>query len=73
MIKEIVSEKEIGLEIAKIMNEKGISQRKLAELSGVSENTIFNLLKGSYHHKLDTYIRLCNALDTTIYCVIFGK
>lgn len=44
----------------------GISQRKLAEISGVHPDTIVRVENGEYYYSLPILLKLADALDTTL-------
>ncbi len=49
-------------EIIKARNEKGISQRRLGELSGVKQPVIARIEQGGTNPKLDTIVKLLSPL-----------
>jgi transcriptional regulator with XRE-family HTH domain len=51
------------------MSSKGISGAKLAELSGVSSNYVYMLLRGEHTPSLDILTKLLNALDLSLQVV----
>ncbi len=53
-------------EMIKARNEKGISQKKLEELSGVSQPVIARIEKGTSVPNLNTLIRLLAPLGKTL-------
>lgn len=54
----------IGVVIKNVRNKKGISVRKLAELSGVSPTTISDLENGNTKtHTFETMVKLSKVLD----------
>ena len=46
--------------------EKGLSQRELANLSGVSRNTITRVENGDVAPNMETCRKICNALNVSI-------
>ncbi len=56
----------IGENIRKIRKQKGLTQKKLAELSGLNEVTIRSYELGKFKPKIETIQRIANALDVTI-------
>lgn len=54
--------KRIGLKIAEIRNKRGLSIRKLSELSGVPFVNIGLLEKGRYNASFDILSKIANAL-----------
>ena len=59
-------QKEIGNIIRHLMQLRGISQGKLAKLSGVSQGTICMNLKGERGWSIDVLNPICKALFITI-------
>ena len=56
----------IGKRIAEIRKEKGISQAKLAELSGIDSGHIARIELGKYSTGIDILCRIADALDYSI-------
>lgn len=54
-------------EISKIRKERGISQRKLGEISGVKQPIIARMEKGSNVPNLDTVVKVLKALGKRLY------
>lgn len=54
-------------EISKIRKERGISQRKLGEISGVRQPIIARMEKGSNVPNLDTVVKVLKALGKRLY------
>lgn len=53
--------------LAKIRKQKKLTQRKLAQKSGVSYNTIIKMERGGIKNpKIETVIKLANALGVSI-------
>ena len=55
-----------GIKLARIRKEKGLSQEKLSEVSGVSRVTIARFETGVSSPKLQTLKRLADALKVPI-------
>lgn len=55
----------LGARIKKYRKEKGIQQEHFAEAIGISTNHLSALERDMYTPKLDTLIRIINALDCT--------
>ena len=55
----------IGLSNAR--HEKGLSQRKLEELSGVKQPVIARMENGTNSPQLDTVLKVLGALGKTLY------
>ncbi len=53
-------------ELIDARNEKGISQRELEQLSGVSQPVIARMEKGTTIPKLDTVLKVLTALGKTL-------
>lgn len=56
----------IGIRIAKLREEKGLSQRDLAELTGINHANIGKIEKGRYSVGLDILSKIAFALDATV-------
>lgn len=54
-------------EIIKARQEKGISQKKLEELSGVKQPIIARMEKGTTSPRLDTILKILAPLGKTLY------
>jgi DNA-binding XRE family transcriptional regulator len=55
------------IEIANARHERGYSQRKLEELSGVKQPVIARMEKGSTSPQLDTVLKVLAPLGKTLY------
>lgn len=55
------------LELTKARNERGLSQRKLEELSGVKQPVIARMENGSTSPQLDTVLKVLAPLGKTLY------
>ena len=53
-------------ELIKARQEKGISQKKLEEMSGVRQPIIARMEKGSTSPQLDTVLKVLNSLGKTL-------
>ena len=58
---------EIMVELTKARNERGISQRKLEELSGVKQPVIARMENGINSPQLDTVLKVLAPLGKTLY------
>ena len=56
-------------ELIKARNEKGISQKKLEELSGVSQPVIARMETGKTNPQLDTVLKVLASLGKTLVVV----
>lgn len=56
----------IGLAIAKLRQEKGLSQRTLAELTGLNHTNIWKIEKGKYSVGLDILSKICSVLGKRV-------
>jgi transcriptional regulator with XRE-family HTH domain len=62
------------IELKKAMLDAGVSQRKLAELSGISKNSINRKINGSSEFTSSEMIAVCDCLgitDPVRKCAIF--
>ena len=55
------------LELARARSERGISQKKLEELSGVKQPIIARMERGSTSPQLDTVLKVLAPLGKTLY------
>ena len=55
------------IEISRARKERGISQKKLEELSGVKQPVIARMEKGSTSPRLDTVLKVLAPLGKTLY------
>ena len=55
------------VELVNARNERGISQKKLEELSGVRQPVIARMEKGHTSPQLDTILKVLGALGKTLY------
>lgn len=60
---------ELISELVKIRNEKGISQKKLEEISGVAQPVIARLEKGHTSPTIETVMKLLESLGKTLQIV----
>ena len=60
-------------EIIKARQEKGISQKKLEELSGVKQPVIARMEKGNTSPQIDTILKVLAPLGKTLAIVPFEK
>jgi DNA-binding Xre family transcriptional regulator len=51
------------LRLAEILRERNITQTKLAEMTGISENAISKLVGSPVQIRLDTVDKICRALN----------
>ncbi|MDD3339208.1 MAG: helix-turn-helix transcriptional regulator [Lachnospiraceae bacterium] len=69
--KEEIAESDLRValvgEIIKAREEKGISQKKLEELSGVKQPVIARMEKGRTSPQLDTILKILAPLGKTLY------
>ena len=64
----------MGYRLKEVREEKGITQERLEELSGVSRQTISAIENNSeYQAKVGTLMALAKALDTTVDNLFFAK
>lgn len=56
----------IGLRIAQLRQNQGLSQRDLAKLSNVTQKTIYKVEKGLFSVGLDVLCRLTEALGCKV-------
>lgn len=56
----------IGIRIRRIRKEKGLTQQKLAELSGQEPSNISHIERGATKLSLQTIVNIANALEVTV-------
>lgn len=73
--KEIITEEEFDLicEYIKIRNNSKVSQRELANRTGLAQSTIARLEKNLHSASLGTFIKILNTLDCEISIKKKGK
>ena len=65
--------KGIGNRIKRVRKERGYSQEHLAELLGVSINTISNYENGKYSFDISRISEMADILDTTEEYLLYGQ
>ena len=64
----------IGENIKRIRKEKGLTQIKLAELSGLTISTVRNYEEGNtIHPKIETLTIIANTLETSVDSLVVQK
>lgn len=64
----------MGYRLKEIREEKGLTQEKLEELSGVSRQTISAIENNpEYQPKSGTLLALANAMETTVDSIFFAS
>lgn len=58
----ITNSLKLGLDIARAMDEEGMSQSRLAVLSGLSRNSIYRYINCDYPMRLENAERIARAL-----------
>ena len=58
--------KQISQNIRRLRKEKGMSQEQLAQLVGVTRQTIGMIEAGNYNPTLNLCIAICKVLDRTL-------
>ena len=56
----------MGKRISDLRKQKGMTQEQLANLCGVSRQTISAIEKGDYNPTINLCIAICRALDKTL-------
>lgn len=56
----------IGFRLTQLRQEKGLSQRDLAKISGVTQKTIYKVEKGIFSVGLDVLCRITDALSCDV-------
>ena len=60
----------IGENIKKIRKEKGITQKELGKMLGVSQSAIGQFENDKSNPKIETIVKIANALDVNVSCLI---
>lgn len=55
----------IGNKLLAVRKSMGLTQAEVAELSGVADRTYADIERGSVNMRIETVIRICNALKIT--------
>ncbi|MFQ5642043.1 MAG: helix-turn-helix domain-containing protein [bacterium] len=63
----------IGSRIKKRMKEKGFNQKKLAELAGISQKGLSELIHDKFEPRLSTLRLLSKYLDMPLTEIVFGE
>ncbi len=63
----------LGNRIKSTREAKNLTQEKLAELTGLSNNYISNIERNRSIPSLETLVKLCNALDATPDSLLFDS
>lgn len=62
----------VGEVIAEFRMKKGITQEVLSGLSDIGRTHLSAIERGTRKPTLETFYRICNALDTSMSCVILA-
>lgn len=62
----------LGRRIADIRTGKGLTQEKLSEMAGITNNYLSNIERSRSIPSLETLMSLCAALDTTPNHILIG-
>lgn len=60
----------LGSNIRSARKEKGWTQEKLAELSGINDKEVSHIEQGRRNITIDTLVKICNALNVDIENII---
>lgn len=61
----IIDTREIGNKLLAIRKKSGMTQMEVAELADLSNRTYADIERGSSNMRVDTIIKICNALHIT--------
>ena len=64
---------ELGKRIKQVREEREISQEKLAKIAGILIQKVSEIENGKTKMKLQEFMNIADALDTTIDVLLFGK
>lgn len=73
MIEKEVEIKRIGQQLAELRNERGYSNRALAELCEVNFRSISQIENGKYNVSIGILSQICDALDAEIQIIPRSK
>lgn len=62
----------LGKRVAKLRKERKLTQEKLAEMAGISNNYLSNIENSYSIPSLETLMNICSALDVTPDSVLLG-
>lgn len=65
-MKKIIDIKNLGINVRRYREEKGLSASKLADITGVSVSHINNIESASSHASADVLVRIASALDVPL-------
>lgn len=63
----------IGTAIKEMRTDRRLSQKKLAEMSGISQNALCNIEKGYSFPSKDTVKAICDAMDVPVSWLLFSS
>ena len=63
----------IGEAIKEMRTDRGLSQKELAEMSGISQNALCNIEKGYSFPSNDTIKAICDAMDIPVSWLLFSS
>lgn len=64
---------EVGQNLRKLREEKGISQNRLSKISGVSQSAISAIESTTKSPSVETVFLLAAALKVSVMCLLFGE
>ena len=65
-----LSEYSTGSKLHAFIRARGVSREKLAELAGISANTVYRICAGDRIGTIGTWLRIADALDCSISDII---
>ena len=65
--------KSVGKRIARLRNDAGLTQSKLAEMIGIHEKNLSSIELGKYGVSMETLIALCEKLNVSADYILFGE
>lgn len=63
----------IGEAIKEMRTDRGLSQKELSEMSGISQNALCNIEKGYSFPSKDTIKAICSAMDIPVSWLLFSS
>lgn len=63
----------LGKMLVKLCKERGMTLAALAKESGVKQPTLHGWSTGRSVHNLDDLKKVCDVLEVSFYCILFGE
>ena len=63
----------LGKMLLKLCKERGLTLAGLAKESGVKQPTLHGWSTGRAVHNIDDLRKVCDVLEVSLYCILFGE